>query len=65
MVSATVHDVSGRRVATLASRVMEAGSRTLVWNGKDETGNPSASGVYFLRLRAGTLSATTKLVLVR
>jgi len=65
MVSATVHDVSGRRVATLASRVMEAGSRTLVWNGEDETGNPSASGVYFLRLRAGALSATTKLVLVR
>jgi hypothetical protein len=36
-----------------------------VWNGKDEAGNPSASGVYFLRLRAGALSATTKLVLVR
>jgi hypothetical protein len=65
VVTATVHDIAGRRVATLVSRVMEAGSRTLVWNGEDEAGNPSASGVYFLRLRAGALSATTKLVLVR
>ncbi|HKW13914.1 MAG TPA: T9SS type A sorting domain-containing protein, partial [Candidatus Krumholzibacteria bacterium] len=65
MVNATVHDVSGRRVATLAARVLEAGSHTLVWNGEDEKGSPSASGVYFLRLRAGAQSATTKLVLVR
>jgi hypothetical protein len=65
MVTATVHDIAGRRVATLVARVMEAGSRNLVWNGEDEAGNPSASGVYFLRLRAGALSATTKLVLVR
>lgn len=65
MVQATVHDVSGRRVVTLAARVMEAGSRTLAWNGRDENGNPSASGVYFLRLHAGSLTARTKLVLVR
>jgi hypothetical protein len=65
MVNATVYDVSGRRVATLVSRIMEAGSRTLAWNGMDENGNPSASGVYFLRLGAGALRATTKLVLLR
>lgn len=65
VVTAVVHDVSGRRVTTLSTRVMEEGSGMLVWNGRDAAGNPCASGVYFLRLRAGGLAATAKLVLLR
>lgn len=65
VVDATVHDVAGRRVATLSAGIMGAGSQTLEWNGRDENGKPSASGVYFLRLRAGSLTAQTKLVLLR
>jgi hypothetical protein len=65
MVQATVHDVSGRRVAVLVARVLDAGSRTLNWDGRDEAGNPSASGVYFVRLHAGSNHAAAKLVLLR
>ncbi len=64
-VEATVHDVSGRHVATLVARVMDAGEKTLAWDGRDETGNACASGVYFLRLRAGSYRSTAKLVLLR
>ncbi len=64
-VVATVHDVAGRRVATLAERVMDAGAASLTWDGRDAEGNPAASGVYFVRLTAGTRRATTKLVLLR
>lgn len=64
-VVATVHDVAGRRVATLAARVMDAGSISLGWDGRNESGDASASGVYFVKVRAGTSRATTKLVLVR
>jgi hypothetical protein len=52
-------------VATLSAGIMGAGSQTLEWNGRDENGKPSASGVYFLRLRAGSITERTKLVLLR
>lgn len=64
-VVATIHDVAGHRVATLAERVMDAGAASLAWDGRNDAGNPSASGVYFVHLRAGGSRATTKLVLVR
>jgi FlgD Ig-like domain len=64
-VSATIHDAAGRRVATLIARVMDAGDQTLEWDGRDVSAQPSSSGVYFLRLRAGSLRANTKLVLLR
>jgi len=64
-VSATVHDVAGHRVATLAARVMEAGAHELQWDGRNESGESVGSGVYFVRLHAGAFSAKAKLVLVR
>ena len=33
------------------------------WNGLDESGSPVASGVYFVRMKAGTFTNTKKLVL--
>jgi flagellar hook assembly protein FlgD len=44
---------------------MDAGAISLGWDGRNEAGNASASGVYFVKVRAGTSRATTKLVLVR
>ncbi len=64
-VEATVYDAAGRFVATLASGVRAAGPHQIEWNGRDRAGRASASGVYFLRLRAGALEETIKLVLVR
>jgi hypothetical protein len=52
-------------VATLRSGVMDAGEQVLEWDGLDHTATPAASGVYFLRVRAGAASATAKLVLLR
>ena len=65
LVRATVHDPSGRLIATLASRVMDAGAHTLDWDGRDHAAHDAASGVYFLRVSTGGQSATTKLVLLR
>jgi hypothetical protein len=48
-----VYDISGRRVAMLASGNLSAGSYQKSWNGTDESGNRVHSGVYFYRLRAG------------
>jgi hypothetical protein len=51
-----VYDLSGRLVRTLCSGRREAGAQSLVWDGHDNGGRASPSGVYLLRaLGAGTL----------
>ena len=48
-VRVTVHDVTGRRLATLLDEALEAGETRLRWNGRDDAGRPVPAGVYFLR----------------
>ncbi|UCB52972.1 MAG: VWA domain-containing protein [Candidatus Zixiibacteriota bacterium] len=63
--SLTVYNVTGKTVATLISREMEAGSYTVHWNGRDEAGNPVASGVYLYRLKTREFAQTMKMVLMK
>jgi hypothetical protein len=60
-----VYDVRGKLVQVLARGPMEAGAHSAVWDGRNERGDPVASGVYFYRLRAGSFTETKKLVLLR
>jgi hypothetical protein len=48
-----VFDVQGRRVRELVSSRLDAGSHTVHWDGRDDRGNPLASGLYFYRLAQG------------
>lgn len=64
-VSADVFDATGRRVRALHRGLMEAGMRTLSWDGRDESGAHSAAGVYFLVLHTDGETRTLKLTLAR
>ena len=64
-VEVAVYDVSGRRVAFIERGREEAGVINRSWDGKDDLGRPLASGVYFLRLTAGTSEAVRKIVILR
>ncbi len=64
-VSLRIYDVSGRVVKTLVSGAQTAGSRSLVWDGRDDAGVPAASGVYFYRLTAPGYTKTHKMVLMK
>jgi hypothetical protein len=64
-VTLAVYDISGRLVATLADRAMIAGKYTERWNGRDRSGTPAATGVYFFKLGAGNRTLTRKAVLVK
>ncbi|MCK4304090.1 MAG: T9SS type A sorting domain-containing protein [Candidatus Eisenbacteria sp.] len=45
-------DTNGRLVRTLVDGKLEAGPHTLVWDGRDNTGQQTSAGVYFYRLYA-------------
>jgi hypothetical protein len=64
-VALKIYDVSGKCVARLVDKEQEKGSYTVAWNGKDETGNSMASGIYLYRLSAGNQTIAKKMVLLR
>jgi len=62
----SIHDVEGRRVATLRRGRFEAGRAIEVeWDGSRDDGAGRRSGVYFARLTSGTMAKAVKLVYVR
>ncbi|MEJ2720973.1 MAG: FlgD immunoglobulin-like domain containing protein, partial [bacterium] len=60
-----VYDVLGRPVRTLVRGLVPAGVHDVVWNGRDDSGGPVASGVYLYRLRASGIVETKKMVLLK
>jgi hypothetical protein len=61
----TVIDLQGRRVRTLVAASLPAGRHEIVWDGRDEAGQPAPSGVYIARLAAGDVRQMRKLLLLK
>ena len=64
-VSLKIYDVNGRLARTLVDRPMAQGQHRIEWDGRDQGGNPAASGVYFLHFEAGQTTQTHKMVLLK
>jgi hypothetical protein len=64
-VGVSVYDVSGREVRQLVSGVQEAGAHSVVWDGRSDSGASASSGVYFVRLQAGSHVESKRITLVR
>lgn len=64
-VTLRIFDVSGRVVRTLVDGAQSQGVHDAVWDGFDDRGNATASGVYFYRLDSSQGSLTKRLTLVR
>ncbi|MEO6461830.1 MAG: FlgD immunoglobulin-like domain containing protein, partial [Candidatus Eisenbacteria bacterium] len=60
----TVHDASGRRVATVEQGAREAGGHEARWDGRDEAGGRAAPGIYFGRLSGADGSRVSKIVVL-
>jgi hypothetical protein len=60
-----VYDVQGRKVRTLHTGNISSGWHTLVWDGKDDTGRGSSSGMYFMRAANGGDVNVQKMTLVK
>ena len=66
----TIYAVDGRLVRTLALGHQPAGiyqskNRAAYWDGKNELGEPVASGAYFYTLTAGEFTATRKMLILK
>jgi hypothetical protein len=51
-VSLAIYDASGRRIRGLTAETWPAGTHDLRWDGRDEAGRRTASGLYLVRLEA-------------
>jgi hypothetical protein len=64
-VKLSVYNTKGQLVKTLANSQMPSGQHQMIWNGRDESGAPVASGVYFYRLNTDNYSRIMKMVLMK
>ena len=60
-----VYNHLGQQVRTLVHEMRAPGHYDVVWNGRDDLGRDSASGVYLIRLIAQEGTLTTRAVLAR
>ena len=60
-----IYDVSGRLVRILIDEIRDAGSYETVWDGTNDGGRATASGIYFCRMEADDYERTVKMVLLR
>ena len=64
-VTLQIYDVSGRLVRTLIDGYKPSGAGAVSWNGRNDQGQPVASGIYFYRMTAPGFSEMKKMVLLR
>jgi len=65
MVKIDIFNILGYRVKTVLNEKQAPGYKTIVWDGKNESGLPVGAGLYFYQLQTPTYIHTKKMVLVR
>ena len=64
-VRVAIHDLLGRHVKTLVNGSAAAGSYTATWDGTEDSGLATASGIYFSRLESGDGIFSRKLLFIK
>jgi hypothetical protein len=64
-VSLTIYNLLGQEVRTLVRGYVQPGQYQVVWDGKDNLGQPVSSGVYVYRLAGKQLSQTRRMLLLK
>jgi len=55
----------GQRVNTLIDERLEAGSHTVTWDSRDNSGQSVSSGIYFYKLTTDEFIDTKKMTLLK
>jgi hypothetical protein len=60
-----IFNILGQRVASLFNQDQIAGTHSIAWNSRDDRGQRVSSGVYLLKMQAGTFSQVKKMLLTK
>ena len=60
-----IYNAKGQLVKSLVNGEQPEGNYNVSWNGKDESGNGVASGIYYYKITVGTESLMKKMVLLK
>ncbi len=61
----SIYNLSGQEIRTLVNDTKQAGSHESTWDGKNDSGQPVPSGLYFYHLHSGLVEKKMKAILVR
>lgn len=60
-----IYNLLGQVVRTLVDKPLSAGQYRVQWDGRDEQGRLLSSGVYLYQLKAGSLTQTRRMILLK
>jgi hypothetical protein len=60
-----IYDITGNSISVLLNDYLESGHHTVVWDGRNSSGQPVSSGVYFYRISVGDHTATRRMLLLK
>jgi len=64
-VSIEIYNLLGQKVKTLLNGKVRSGDHSLVWDGKDDSGKPVSSGIYFYKMASGRFTSSRKMILMK
>jgi hypothetical protein len=65
VVTLRIYDVNGRLVRTLVNGEQSAGQKLVAWDGRNETGDPVATGIYLYHLTGPGFAQTRKMIMLK
>lgn len=65
LVTIEVYSVNGQKIRVLVDEVMEPGTYSVTWDGRNENNKRVSTGLYFCRLRIGSFSTVRKMLLLQ
>jgi hypothetical protein len=60
-----IYDLTGRRVRMLVDDPVAPGIHQARWDGRDDTQQPVATGIYYARMASGPYRGTARIILLR
>jgi hypothetical protein len=60
-----IYDITGKSVRALVDDYLGAGNHSVVWDGRNSSGQPVSSGVYFYRISVGDHTATKRMLFLK
>ena len=64
-VALIIYNITGRQVKVLVNQIEAPGIKTIEWNGMDQNGMNSGTGIYFYRLTVGDETHTRKMIYMK